>query len=213
MTTPFVYNPRVQLSEWRQFEWLRRSQTWDGLDPKEWQARMVLGNGTNGVCGLWDYIGNKPDMPKHMVVKQCTPLPSAKSDLYVESEMLKALSSTGTAHVPRLYREFHLAGGTGVTGRNQFDGMPFGRPDAVSIDELYTYTDEWMETRLTARIYMEYCPGGDLSQWKTTVRAADRQRVIPEEVLWRIFSSYAKAILVFETGTEDPSVPNPMWSE
>ncbi|CZR52857.1 uncharacterized protein PAC_02734 [Phialocephala subalpina] len=83
---------------------------------------MVLGNGTNDVCGRWDYIGNKPNMPKHMVVKQCTSLAPEKTDLYVESEMLKALSSTGTTHAPQLYREFHFAGGTGVTKRNEFDG-------------------------------------------------------------------------------------------
>jgi hypothetical protein len=54
----------------RQEEWLRRSKTWDGLDPSIWKAKKILGAGGNGVVGLWEYQGVDHNMPQHIVIKQ-----------------------------------------------------------------------------------------------------------------------------------------------
>jgi hypothetical protein len=74
-----------------------------------------------------------------------------------------------------------------------------------------------------SRIYLEYAPNGDLSQYlsctvgyatlassltKLTPPREQRRRddyMLPEEVIWRIWECLVKALLVLEKGTEDPN--------
>lgn len=64
------YRGVLEMSRRRQEEWLRRSKTWDGLDPNIWKAKKIIGMGANGVVGLWEYQGADSNMPKRMVIKQ-----------------------------------------------------------------------------------------------------------------------------------------------
>jgi hypothetical protein len=186
---PYIFNPNMSISEYRQFAWLERSKNWDGLDPTEWLARKILGAGSYGLVRLWEYIGGKAKMPTHMVVKQT--VPKKRYELASESKFLGLTTSTGTDHIVKLYKGYHEVEGTGVTDKRGWDGLPFNSDD------------QWDEEFTIARMYIEYCGGGDLSEWMKRIRKEDRRFVIPEEVLWRILFCLANALLVLDKGSED----------
>lgn len=217
---PFILNAGLDrdgsMSQQRQFAWLERSTSyvfvcnapkrsamflmlvcyrWPALDPTEWQARKVLGMGSTGLVGLWDYIGNDATKPRHMAVKQVAP--DEHRSMRAESKFLHLLASTGTKHVVRLYKEAHALAGTGTM--DDQDPLPFD--DAGDFDEDLQVN----------RMYLEYVPGGDMADWIDSVTAQIGQP--PEEHLWRILLCMAKALHVLEYGTEDPAARDMTWSK
>ena len=93
-------NGRKVFSRRRQEEWLRQSQTWDGLDFSVWKAKRVLGVGGNGIVGQWEYQGTDPNMPDNIVIKQG----SDRTGMGWESRLLKVLAATGSDHFVKLYK-------------------------------------------------------------------------------------------------------------
>jgi hypothetical protein len=181
------------MSARRQIEWLRRSRSWRGLDPRIWRARKVIGVGGNGIVGLWDYKGDNAKMPKHMAVKQGID----RNGMAWESRMLKILTGSGSNHIVKIYKSMYAAGGTGTMLGT--DRLPFDYKGNYNKDyEVYRY-------------YLEYCENGDLSSYSQSLYF--NQTVLglfaPEEYMWRIFTCLAKAILVLEQGTEDPNMGDP----
>lgn len=53
-------------------------------------------------------------------------------------------------------------------------------------------------------MYIEFCGGGDLGNWRKKIRQGDKRYfVIPEEVLWRMLLCLAKGALVLDSGSEE----------
>lgn len=196
---PHVYNAKIgrELGQRRQFAWLERSKQWRGLSPNEWQARKVLGLGSSGLVGLWEYAGSNPSMPPNMAIKQVSA--DYADVLHNESKILCMIQATGTDHVVKVYKASHRDGGTGTT-KTDMDELPF--------DD----SGNNVEEREVARMYMEYCSGGDMQGWINTLNASGGLQP-PEENLWRIFGCLARALHVLDRGTEDPQAPDPYWGK
>jgi hypothetical protein len=184
-----------KMSRRQQEEWLRRSKTWDGLDPSIWKAKKIIGMGANGLVGLWEYQGADPNMPKRMVIKQ------GRDDdgMGWESRFLKALATTESNHFVKLYKANHHVGGSGTS--RKFDPIPCHR------------NGNWYDPCLEVNhLYLEFCENSDLQAYNEKWRDARKVDMYPpEEFIWRIFGCLAKAILVLEKGSEDLDIPNPNW--
>jgi hypothetical protein len=131
--------------------WLERSVSWKGI-LGAWQGVKVLGQGGYGLCGLFKYVGSDQSRPRYIVVKQ-----SGKPDrnLQNESRLLAQCRASGTPHVVKLYKSYHQEGGTGTSAK--FDPFPYtNRP---ILGDVYALAKE------VSRIYLEYCPRGDMWQW------------------------------------------------
>lgn len=114
----FEFNKNVPLSKRRQFAWLERTKTWDSLQPaSDWKARKILGKGTSGLCGVFDYLGvrTSPDMPFQVVVKQCLAMDAPA--LHSESKLLHLLASTGTNQYVEIFPSCSIHPGTEVLGK------------------------------------------------------------------------------------------------
>jgi hypothetical protein len=130
--------------------WLERSVSWHGI-AGVWKGVKVLGNGSYGLCGLFEYQGSDQDMPKHIVVKQ-----SGRPDtsLQNESRLLKRFGDTGTVHIVKMYKSYHQEGGTGTSA--DFDPSPF--------TYVHYLGNTYDESKEVSRIYLEYCDRTDMSQ-------------------------------------------------
>jgi len=153
-----------KMSRRQQEEWLRRSKTWDGLDPSIWKAKKIIGMGANGLVGLWEYKGADPNMPKRMVIKQG----QDDDGMGWESRFLKALATTESNHFVKLYKANHHVGGSGTS--RKFDPIPFHR------------NGNWYEPRLEVnRLYLEFCENGDLQAYNEKWRDARKVDMYPPE--------------------------------
>ncbi|KAF8866215.1 kinase-like protein [Acephala macrosclerotiorum] len=194
---PYTVNPSIidRMSQRRQFAWLERSKLWPGMDPTQWQARKVLGIGTTGLVGQWDYIGSDPNMPRAMVVKQSAP--DDDIQMHNESKLLHMLTATGTNHIIKLFKSHHYSGGTGTT---------------TTQDPLPLKKGKYNSDREVSRMYLELGEGGDMFDWIRTLQRTDPIGKPPEEHMWRVFGCLVKGLLVLETGSEDPNIPDPYWT-
>ncbi|KUJ18677.1 kinase-like protein [Mollisia scopiformis] len=199
---PYPFNTSTFLTKPRQFAWLDRSSTWPDLPATQWTPVKVLAATGSGAVGLFKHVGSNPRVPSHMVVKQV--FAEGVNELANESRLLRMLTGTGTKHVVKLYKAFERVMGTGATGEDTFDALPFDEDDG-----------EVDDARMVGRMYIEYVEGGDLAGWKDKYREGDenRRKVIPEEVLWRMMGCLVRAVLVLETGSEFVTVPNISWGK
>ena len=116
----------------------------DRSDPTGgWVGKRVLGKGGFGVVGLFEWEGGEkvkqPNDMSEVVIKQGL-------DLVQEANMLKALLPIKSPHIPKIYdipTIYQQPGGyvSRARGANTMSPMDYG---AIQ------------------RIFMEYCPGGDL---------------------------------------------------
>ena len=173
----------------RQRAWLERSRGWALGFGNSWRPRGVLGAGTFGIIGLWDYIGQDNAMPRSLAVKQSFGSQSDANSLRWESKLLSEIRSTGTNHVVKIYKAFHQDGGTGTS--EDRDPLPY--------DSQGNYSGRMN----VSRIYLEYCENGTLDK-----AIADHARQAPdgwiaEELIWRILDCLARALMVLERGSEE----------
>lgn len=188
------------LSIRRQLAWLRRAPTWRGF-PRKYKGVKILGAGTYGICGLFEYRGNdqqRGDRPTEMVIKQSR----ARDHLWAESTFLRKFTHLGSEHIVKLYKDVVREGGTGTTDNSGFDPYPFHVQGG------------WIPNREIERMYMEYCPGGDLSgilrsDWFRNSNTARRK--LPEEYIWRVLDCLSSAMIMMSRGSEDPTVG--VWNE
>lgn len=99
----------------------------------------MLGQGSFGIVGHWTYNGQSPNEEalKDIVVKQGS---SQRGGFRSEAEHYLALNTSKSVHIPRMYRQIYVEKGSGI-----FSG-------AYDTGEVH-------------RMFLEYCPGGDLSTW------------------------------------------------
>lgn len=112
-----------------------------------WVGRKVLGQGGQGVAGWWSYEGpgNLPE--RDVVVKQGRGrvLWDGRPDGGVsgESYFLKALLPAASPHILKIMRE----------------GQVYRDYGTSPIDNMHANVGE------VHRIYLEFAPGGDLTDW------------------------------------------------
>lgn len=194
-----AYVPRIRvnhaleekLSAAIQKSWLSRARKWAGFQSREgehhgWYGVKVLGAGTFGVCGLFAYWGSSPTTPRYLVVKQ-------GQNLRSESNCLRRLGHYSPQHVVKLYKAA-LQSGEGGSGTTDADGF-----------DPYFDKDQPLSQTID-RIYLEYCPGGELPGFGS-YPVDDRICRAPEEHLWRLLHCMAKGLLMMITGSEDPLEP------
>lgn len=128
--------------------WLARSVSWQGISPR-WKPIKVLGQGSYGICGLFENQEPDPNTPRHIVVKQSG---NQDESLKIESRLLARLGAAGSRHVVKMYKSYHQEPGTGTS--EDFDPLPF--MNIMGTMPLYSPAKE------VSRIYLEYCQKGDM---------------------------------------------------
>lgn len=191
----FQANGRIRgMTDFQQKKWLERSSVWPDMAANGYIGRKVLGAGAHAIVGVWENTQPLANLPKHVVVKQVSDQQHQTWEaLRVESKLLRDILRTNTEHIIKLYKSAYRAGGTGTSAAR--DPLPFvpGQP--------------WDPTLEVGRMYLEYCPEGDLnSQFENVISAGED---IPEEFIWRFLHCLASALIVLEKGMQDPTPNGP----
>ena len=114
---------------------------WRDRVGKDWVARKVLGQGSEGVVGWWQYQGvsKRERRLKNICVKQGRKefrhRGGGTTGLMKEVEFYKLFRNARSQHVPKMYRRLYRDRGRGTM-----------EPDQGEVE----------------RIFLEYCAGGDL---------------------------------------------------
>lgn len=177
--------PARQSPYWEPYEygkWLASESKWKNRVGRGWVAKKVLGRGGFGIVGHWEYVGPDRDFKplKDVVVKQATTLRAGGTKgpgLIEEGEFLQSFLSARTKHIVRIYRRVYRDLGAGTLSQD---------PAA----EVH-------------RMFLEFCPGGDLHDvWHKKKTAGELP--FSEVQLWMIFHCLARALLVMHCGGENP---------
>ncbi|KAI9052629.1 hypothetical protein LZ554_003971 [Drepanopeziza brunnea f. sp. 'monogermtubi'] len=160
---------------------LASEPTWRHRIGKGWHGTKFLGRGSFGVTGLWEYQGNDPNPPalRHVVVKQ------SQLEVYMPGGGHRSALDEGNIGLTLSFiKAKHLV--------RQYGGNRLG--------------DSFAEMGRVIRIFMEYCPGGDLSQFVPMGLAAMRKKPEPlsEMDCWTIFKCLALGVLAMDKRTEEP---------
>lgn len=148
-----------------------------------WIGTKVLGKGGHGVAGLWEYKGPAESAPAitQVVVK----MSEAELPLFIEPETFPRSKIDEGVTLKRLAacQSKHIVK---IFGGNRL-GDRFGCMGEV------------------VRIFLENCPGGDVSRF---LAPYEQEPLAPlQEVdVWAIFHCMALGLAVMERGTEDPEV-------
>jgi hypothetical protein len=127
--------------------WMKSERRWKNRVGKGWVAKKVLGQGGVGVVGHWEYQGPDRAMKplKDIAVKQAPARRKSRktnewtgAGLEKEAQFLMLFAGR-TQHIVRMYRHMYKDTGSG--------------PGSVLAD---------LATEVH-RIFLEYCPGGDLA--------------------------------------------------
>ncbi len=187
--------PKVQYSiqtrEGKQ-QWLDSS---GGEEWKEylrgWKGIRFLGQGTFGICGLWRYESETNVPPvKEVVIKQ-TVVNTGESryrQSYINKQNIRhaedSMNEGQTLQILAKAQSIHII--------RQYGGF---------------YVDTWRGSQVV-RLYLEYCPHGDLSSVTDYERGDKRaEDVLPEVDVWAMFYCLTLALVVMGYGSEDPTKP------
>lgn len=181
--------------------WLASEPIWTTRVGKGWKGTRFLGKGSFGVCGLWefqpDYASGahsdsfelsafEPDI-KQVVIKMSEYLPDEPSALGLKSGLDEGRFGAllALANSDHILRQF----GTNMIG------------------------DSFEEIGDVVKIFLEYCPGGDLDQFlpRNEQEEANPKPLLQEPDLWALFYCLALGISVMDRGTETPQGPSPDW--
>jgi serine/threonine protein kinase len=173
-----MHKTDIKMSNFAQ-RWLESSDSWQhfNLGPG-WKGKKILGRGSYGIAGLWEYEGSAETVPaiKQVVVKQ-TPLSAydKDEDPYIEGKILQLLAEAKSRHIIELY------------------GPP--REEAFNGEKVI-------------RLFLEYCPGGTLEKLMEDDGRKERvsKRPLLEADVWAIFFCLALGVAVMDRGTEDQTL-------
>lgn len=161
-----------------QDEWLKSDNTWKDRLGQGWKGTKFLGQGSFGKVGLWEF--EDANKPQPLITKVAI---KQQEDNPFASEV--ELEAEG--------RIMALL----TTVRSRHLVRLYGQPKADIEDE-----------KKVVRLFMEYCPGGDLTR---LLEYIGRKTVAPktplgEADIWAMFYCLALGVAAIDRGTEDPDV-------
>ncbi|CZT47468.1 uncharacterized protein RSE6_08031 [Rhynchosporium secalis] len=166
--------------------WMNSESRWKNRVGKGWVGKSLLGRGSYGVVGHWSYEG--PDREKKglrdVAVKQSlrNPFPLGGWGLEGEAMALMELGKAKSQHVVKMYRHLY--------------------------EEMGQRTNSY-DVGLVHRIFLEYCPHGDMGEW---IKAhLQNNTSVSEAEMWAIFHCLARSCLVMDHGSENANFPTPGW--
>jgi len=83
-------------------EWLANAHTWavGNLSVDRFRPVKFLGQGGQGMAGLWEQLSIPPGKTQFFVVKQ------SFNSLKKEADFYKLFNSTNSAHIPRMFHYY-----------------------------------------------------------------------------------------------------------
>lgn len=183
-----------------QADWLASSTRWKDGVGTGWVGTKLLGTGSQGVAGLWELpAGVQPEKTtRKVVVKQAGP--GAVEGLLREGGFLSLFAKAGIKHIVKMYRAV-------IEDKGQGTNEKFDRKKRV------------------AKMFLEFCAGGDFSGFLTTMLSYVYPSQIPllwryllmaavpmpEQLVWLIFECLALGLYAMEYGTE--SMNDTKWDK
>lgn len=156
--------------------WLASEPNWRFRLGDEWHPQRFFSTGMSAL-GLWtrgDAEMLPPSQLTHIIVKQTESPPEASGP--DEAKCYALLNKVNSEHIIKTYRRVHRD----LPQRTKIAGD---------------------EGRMVERIYLEYCPGGDLRGFVEGLKLLTR--ALEEEDIWYIFHCLALSCSVLDRGTED----------
>lgn len=155
-------------------EFLASETTWQQRLGDGWVGTTFLGSGCAGSVGLWEYKGNPTTLPSitKVVVKQS----SADPDLMPNSDAFGSPTPFDEANILKKLSRVRTNHTIKQYGANLV-GESF--PGLGSV----------------VRLFLEYCPGGDLGQFIERDERGTPKHVLDEADLWAIFHCLALGVI------------------
>jgi serine/threonine protein kinase len=149
-----------------------------------WKGIKFLGKGSFGIVGLWEYQGDPTKAPAvtKVVVKQSADEPM--DDMNIVWGGKSAMDEGRILAVLSKLNSNHII--------RQYGGNRRG--------------DQFLEMGQVVRIYLEFCPGGDLDQLVSGFHQPPNP-LLHELDLWKIFKCLAFGVAVLDRGTENSKEP------
>jgi len=170
-------------------KFLASEPTWTQRLGDGWKGVKFLGKGSFGVVGLWRYEGEEgPNAPevREVVVKQ--------SNLYLNHNVEPLFGMTGLDE-GQMLEKLSKTGSQHII--RQYGGFHTG--------------DRFGDMDQVVKLFLEYCPGGDVDQLLAGVdrngNQLPRKPPIGEADLWALFTCMALGVVVMHRGTEVTSEP------
>lgn len=162
--------------------WLDSEKDWEQRLGEGWTGTKFLGKGSFGIVGLWEYRGDPANAPEitQVVVKQCE-----DADQDPERNIWGGKTPYDEA---RILTKLSKAKTNHII--KQYGGNRVG--------------DKFLEMGYVVRIFLEFCPGGDLKQLLAK-EGEDPNTALSEADFWAIFNCLALGVFAMYCGTEDPS--------
>ncbi|KAK6582490.1 hypothetical protein PZA11_004898 [Diplocarpon coronariae] len=172
---------------------LASEPTWKNRIGQGWHGTKLLGKGSFGVTGLWEYLGDDPKAPalKQVVVKQSQ------------------------------FKEYELGSKSGKTTLDEGNlGLMIAGINARHIVRQYggnRLGDRFAHMEEVVKIFLEYCPGGDLNQFIPGRAGESRSTKIAPEPLsemdaWAIFNCLALGVHALDRRSEN-TFDNIVWED
>ena len=155
-------------------EWIATEPTWTSRIGAGWEGKF-LAKGGYGVVGAWTYVAPAETAP------------------VVKDVVVKMSSFEDFAPRERIYDEGNILRTLATAGSRhivrQFGGNRSG--------------DNFGDMLGVVKIFLEYCPGGDLMQFLREYHDDERKPPLHEVDVWAIFYCLALAVVVMDRGTEN----------
>lgn len=160
-----------------QAKWVKSDSTWKDRLGQGWKGTRFIGQGSYGKVGLWEFEDAKQPEP---LIKQIAIKQQEENPFAPEIE----LEAEG--------RIMALL----TTIRSKHLVRLYGQPKA-----------DTENGNKVVRLFMEYCPGGDLTRlmenmWRNTIAP---ETPLGEADIWAMFYCLALGVAAIDRGTENPN--------
>lgn len=175
-------------------KWLESESSWSQRLGKGWQGIKVLGQGGFGIAGLWKYQGPKAQTifrTRDVVVKQSLvnrPTPIAIDD----DDTLEPPIKRSAYDEGRILQMLATLNSKHI------------------VKQYGTVQDDIFNSEKVVRIFLEFCPGGDLGRLQDVrLEEGENPMSIEEVDVWAIFHCLALGVAAMDRGSEAPDILGP----
>jgi hypothetical protein len=197
-------------------KWLASEPQWTSRLGEGWKGTKFLGKGSFGIAGLWEYKGeNLSQSPDDMDLTPSQELsrsPALFNDLTGSRRkdapaLRKVVVKQSEAEDTNWDYQWPLVQKTPLDEGNRLAKLALlGSKHIIRQFGENKLGDTFRTMGKVVRIFLEYCPGGDLGQFVGPPDEPTKIRLLEVDI-WAIFHCIALGLTVMDRGTEDIKAP------